>query len=84
MRVKCEACGHKAIINSRNEIDPKVIDLYCTCTNPQCGHYFVAKLTFSHSISPSRYQARLATVDFLRSLPPLEQQELFKQVHQTR
>ncbi|WP_444894927.1 ogr/Delta-like zinc finger family protein [Microbulbifer sp. SSSA005] len=82
MRVKCETCGHKANINSRNEIDPKVVDLYCTCTNPDCGHYFVAKLTYSHSIAPSRFQVKQTAVDYLRSLPPAEQQALLQQARQ--
>ncbi|WP_373565908.1 ogr/Delta-like zinc finger family protein [Microbulbifer okhotskensis] len=80
MRVKCETCGHKALINSRNEIDPKVVDLYCTCTNPDCRHYFVAKLTYSHTISASQLQAREAALDYLRSLAPSERQHLIKQV----
>ncbi|WP_366523367.1 ogr/Delta-like zinc finger family protein [uncultured Microbulbifer sp.] len=79
MRVKCETCGHKANINSRNEIDPKVVDLYCTCSNPECGHYFVVKLIFSHSIAPSRRHARQTAFNFLRSLAPEEQQTFLNQ-----
>ncbi|WP_373565900.1 ogr/Delta-like zinc finger family protein [Microbulbifer okhotskensis] len=79
MRVKCETCGHKALINSRNEIDPKVVDLYCTCTNPECRHYFVAKLTYSHSIAPSQLQAKEAALDYLRGLSNSERQALINQ-----
>lgn len=28
-------------------------DVYCTCSNPECGHRFVANVTFSHTLCPS-------------------------------
>lgn len=79
MQVKCTECQHKAIISSRNELDPKVADLYCICRNPECGHSFVMKLTYSHTLSPSGFQARQLAVELLRGLPPAEQMDLLQQ-----
>ncbi|WP_413481714.1 ogr/Delta-like zinc finger family protein [Serratia proteamaculans] len=28
-------------------------DVYCTCSNPECGHRFVANVMFSHTLCPS-------------------------------
>ncbi|WP_027188863.1 ogr/Delta-like zinc finger family protein [Desulfovibrio cuneatus] len=53
MRVYCDRCGTKAIIATSKKISIQVRHLYCSCTNPHCGHTFVAELTFSHTISPS-------------------------------
>lgn len=78
MRIKCTECNSKAIISSRNELDPKVADLYCLCRNPECGATFVMKLSYSHSLSPSRNQARSMAVNLLRGLPPAEQMDLLQ------
>ncbi len=80
MQVKCTECNSKAIISSRNELDPKVADLYCICRNPHCGHSFVMKLTYSHTLSPSSFQARRMATDIFRGLPKSEQLELLQQL----
>lgn len=82
MRVKCTECDKKALIQSRNELDTKVADLYCVCSDPLCGHTFVMKLTYSHTLSPSRHQAQQMAVDYLRSLPAAERQRLLEEARQ--
>ncbi|MFC6633547.1 ogr/Delta-like zinc finger family protein [Microbulbifer taiwanensis] len=79
MRIKCTECHSKAIISSRNELDPKVADLYCMCANPECGASFVMKLSYSHTLSPSRSQAHSMAVELLRGLPAAEQLDLLQQ-----
>lgn len=79
MRIKCTECHRKAVISSRNELDPKVADLYCLCTNPECGASFVMKLSYSHTLSPPRRQVHSMAVELLRGLPPAEQLELLQQ-----
>ena len=32
-------------------------DLYCECSNKECGHTYVLNLTFSHTLSPSSMAA---------------------------
>lgn len=53
MRIKCDRCKHKARIETTREITPTFSHLYCSCTNPLCGHTFVVDLSFSHTLSPS-------------------------------
>ncbi|EPA1039730.1 TPA: ogr/Delta-like zinc finger family protein [Enterobacter bugandensis] len=33
--------------------DKKLADLYCACTEVECGHTFVFNASFSHTLSPS-------------------------------
>ncbi len=53
MRIICDRCGSKARIETTREITPAFRHLYCSCTNPLCGHTFVMDLSFSHTLSPS-------------------------------
>jgi hypothetical protein len=53
MRIRCDRCLSKATIQTRREETPRFTKLYCTCTNPECGHTFVMHLEFGHTISPS-------------------------------
>lgn len=53
MRIKCDRCNSKARIETTREITPTFTNLYCSCTNPHCGHTFVVDVIFSHTLSPS-------------------------------
>lgn len=53
MRVDCPACGAKSIIKKTARKHRDLSDLYCACTDYECGHTFVMNVTFSHTISPS-------------------------------
>ena len=79
VQINCIECGSKAIINSRADKDIKVIDLYCSCKDPLCGHTFVSTLSFSHTLSPSAKQSDKMIMDFLRSMPKDKQLNLLKQ-----
>ncbi|PKF51118.1 ogr/Delta-like zinc finger family protein [Enterovibrio nigricans] len=52
MRVDC-SCGAQAVVSrsERDSTDSNITNLYCSCTNPECGHTFVASLSFRHSLS---------------------------------
>jgi len=53
MRVDCPACGAKSIIKKTARKHRDLSDLYCACSDYECGHTFVMNVTFSHTISPS-------------------------------
>lgn len=53
MKVLCPACGEKAIIRTTNRKHRQFSDLYCQCTDLECGMTFVLNVTFSHTLSPS-------------------------------
>lgn len=52
-RIYCTACGHAAVIRKINRKYRELADIYCACSNVECGHTFVMNLIFSHTISPS-------------------------------
>ncbi len=53
MKVYCPECGELANICKTNRKDVHLSDLYCRCSDVECGHTFVLNVTFSHTISPS-------------------------------
>ena len=53
MRIDCPRCEKKAFIRTSQRISSTVRTLYCACSNVECGHTFVAQVSFSHTISPS-------------------------------
>lgn len=52
-KIKCPECGQPAIIRKSDWKDKKLADLYCACTEVECGHTFVFNASFSHTLSPS-------------------------------
>ncbi|QCT18496.1 transcriptional regulator [Jejubacter calystegiae] len=53
MKIQCPECGENAIIKKTARKHRELSDLYCACTDVECGHTFVMNVTFSHTISPS-------------------------------
>lgn len=46
-------CMSVATVRKTNRKHPKLSDVYCYCSNVECGHTFVMNVSFSHTISPS-------------------------------
>ncbi|HCE1985928.1 TPA: ogr/Delta-like zinc finger family protein [Vibrio parahaemolyticus] len=80
MRVICPCCGANARIGKTNRITEKVADLYCSCSDPECGHTFVANLSYSHTLSPSAKTASDLAVSLVRALPIEKQAQLREQL----
>jgi len=53
MKMTCPACLAEAKIRKTNRKHPQLADMYCHCTNMECGLSFVMNVSFSHTISPS-------------------------------
>lgn len=53
MKVFCPVCEAAAVIRKSNRKHRELADLYCACSDVECGHTFVLQLTFSHTLSPS-------------------------------
>ncbi|WP_296059569.1 ogr/Delta-like zinc finger family protein [uncultured Amphritea sp.] len=80
MRIQCKDCGYKARISHSvpmGENPGDIRDLYCQCMDVECGHTFVMKLAFSHTINPPAQSHEQMLLQRLRRLPPAEQQRLF-------
>lgn len=57
LKVKCPECGAKAVIRKTNPKHPHISDIYCACTDVECGHTFVLNLTSPTHSAPVRRQA---------------------------
>nr|WP_075518858.1 ogr/Delta-like zinc finger family protein [Moritella viscosa] len=76
MRVLCPECGDKSRIQKTNRISNSYTDLYCSCSDPLCGHSFVMNLSFSHTLSPSAKSTSQMAMELMRTLAPEQRQEL--------
>lgn len=78
MRVYCKECGLRGRITKTNQLSPAVADLYCQCTDAECGHSWVATLSFSHTLSPSSRTASQLVLSLVGSLTPEIRQMVLK------
>lgn len=51
MRVICIECGSLGRINKTNYLSEDVADLYCQCTDKECRHRWVSRLSFRKYLS---------------------------------
>ncbi|PXV53404.1 UNVERIFIED_ORG: Ogr/Delta-like zinc finger protein [Aeromonas veronii] len=70
MRVYCKVCGQRGRITKTNRLSDDVSDLYCQCTDAECGHSWVATLSFAHTISPSAKITNRLVLSLMGSLTP--------------
>ncbi|EPE2232064.1 ogr/Delta-like zinc finger family protein [Cronobacter turicensis] len=49
----CPVCLADAKTRKTNRKHPQLANVYCQCSNMECGHSFVMNVSFSHTISPS-------------------------------
>ncbi|MGF1761012.1 ogr/Delta-like zinc finger family protein [Photobacterium sagamiensis] len=80
MRVFCPECGDKARIQKSNRISTSYADLYCSCSDPECGHSFVMNLSFSHTLSPSAKNTTELVAALVNSMSPEKAKELHSQL----
>ncbi|MGF1718394.1 ogr/Delta-like zinc finger family protein [Photobacterium chitinilyticum] len=80
MRVFCPECGEKARIQKTNRISTSYADLYCSCSDPECGHSFVMNLSFSHTLSPSAKNTTELVTALVNSMSPEKAKELHSQL----
>ncbi|PSW05650.1 ogr/Delta-like zinc finger family protein [Photobacterium lipolyticum] len=80
MRVFCPECGEKARIQKTNRISTSYADLYCSCSDPECGHSFVMNLSFSHTLSPSAKNTNELVTALVKALPHEKVKEIHSQL----
>ncbi|MEA5217470.1 Ogr/Delta-like zinc finger protein [Enterobacter cloacae] len=73
-KIKCPECGQPAIIRKSDWKDKKLADLYCACTEVECGHTFVFNASFSHTLSPSGLTGNKLVKFIIDQLKPEERQ----------
>ncbi len=52
-RLQCPHCGHPALVRSSSKITVLTKESLHYCTNPECGHTFVALTEIVRTLSPS-------------------------------
>ncbi|WP_442957534.1 ogr/Delta-like zinc finger family protein [Photobacterium sp. 53610] len=55
MRVLCK-CGERAIISRSEPVQDDCSNLFCSCSDPECGHTFVSPLGYKHSLVSSKIE----------------------------
>ncbi|EBB0158280.1 transcriptional regulator [Salmonella enterica] len=73
-KIKCPECDSPAIIRKSDWKDKKLADLYCACTEVECGHTFVFNAQFSHTLSPSGLTGNKLVKFLIDRLKPEERQ----------
>ncbi len=74
LKIICPECGAKAVIRKTNRMHREIADIYCSCADVECGHTFVMKLTFSHTISPSAKTGDILLQTVINNLNPQQRQ----------
>lgn len=80
MRVTCKACGAKAIVQSTKDAIPGFAKMYCICSNPMCGHTFVATWSYLHTLNPGMAVTTNVLVDAVRAMEPTAREKIIKQM----
>jgi len=81
MRVECPECFRPAVVSSRKRMSEQVTNLYCSCSDPECGATFVSTLSFSHILSPSRNQSQNMLVELLAKQSAKDRAEIIRQAN---
>lgn len=76
MRILCTICGKKAVIGKTDRLSIAYTNLYCSCTDPECGHTFVTNVSFSHTISPSAKTTTEIVMALAKVLSPDQRKKL--------
>lgn len=73
----CKECGSTSVIKKtdwKDEGKCLVAVHYLACSDVECGHTFVMKTEFSHSLSPSARAAEQLKATILDKLTPNQRQ----------
>ncbi|ASL93802.1 transcriptional regulator [Serratia marcescens] len=75
LKMICPDCASKAIIQKTNRKHRHLSDIYCVCSNWECGHRFVVNATFSHTLVPSALTHGQIMQSFVNSVTPEQRTE---------
>ncbi|MDC9588568.1 ogr/Delta-like zinc finger family protein [Xenorhabdus sp. XENO-10] len=74
LKIICPECGVKSVIRKTNRKHHQIADIYCSCSDVECGHTFVMNLTFSHTLSPSAKTGDILLQTVINNLNPQQRQ----------
>ncbi|CAE6929091.1 ogr/Delta-like zinc finger family protein [Vibrio parahaemolyticus] len=61
MKVLCK-CSERAIVGRSIPQEANSADLFCSCSNPECGHTFVSSIGYRHSLKPSKLHLGIGAI----------------------
>ncbi|WP_327295202.1 ogr/Delta-like zinc finger family protein [Salinivibrio siamensis] len=73
-------CGSRARITKTNRLSQNCADIYCQCTNADCGHQFVAFSHYHSPLSPSTKTTDELASALIKSLTPERRKDLHNQL----
>ncbi|HHG8588274.1 MULTISPECIES: ogr/Delta-like zinc finger family protein [Citrobacter] len=78
MNIQLGAQSGAYSVRSRKRKHPQLYDVYCYCSNVECGHSFVMNVAFSHSVSPSALNGQGRVKELIDAIPPEEREKALK------
>ncbi|MGL6427800.1 ogr/Delta-like zinc finger family protein [Aeromonas hydrophila] len=81
MRVFCRECGELGRITKTHRLSRDTSDLYCQCTDAECGHSWVSQVSYSHPLSPSGRTTSQLALSLINSLSPDGRQALQRELN---
>lgn len=75
---------HRLPIRKSDLKNKKLADLYCACSEVECGHTFVFNATFPHSLSPSGRTGNNLLKFLIEQLNPDERQFVLNLLNNNR
>ncbi|EPN2803311.1 ogr/Delta-like zinc finger family protein [Serratia marcescens] len=73
-KIRCPECEAPAIIRKTDWKSRHLADMYCACSDVECGHTFVFTTEYSHTLSPSGLTGNKLVKALLERLKPDERQ----------
>ncbi|EGG4119626.1 ogr/Delta-like zinc finger family protein [Salmonella enterica] len=80
-KIICPECNSNSTIKKTVRKHPQLADVYCACNNVECGHTFVMRMEFSHTLSPSALTGDKVIKNMLDMMTP-EQRAVVKELLQ--
>lgn len=74
MKIECPECSANAVIRKTHRKHRQISDIYCACSDVECGHTFVMNMTFSHTLSPSAKTGDKLLQTVINNLSPDQRQ----------
>ncbi len=74
-KVRCRECGSVAVIRKTHWIiDNDLADLYCACSDVECGHTFVCQVSYARTLSPGARSGRDMVRFLVNAMRPEDRQ----------
>ena len=80
MVIYCPVCDARSVIKKTARKHKELSDLYCACTDVECGHTFVMNVTFSHTLSPSAKSDKALLTTLCNSLDSQQKKLILDQL----